>query len=108
MQFRSCRPTLSLAALGLTLRLTLRRVSWVGVAIAFTLLSSGVAHACPVCFGDPDSPMVHGMNNGILALLGVVAVVQGGFVALFISIWRRGKRLQERKDSFRIIKGGIR
>ena len=104
MQIRSCKLTLNLAALGLKLRL----VSCFGAVIAFTLLSPGVAHACPVCFGDPDSPMVHGMNNGILALLGVVAVVQMGFVAMFVSIWRRGKRLRERKESFQIIEGGIR
>ena len=26
-------------------------------------------NACAVCYGDPNSPMTHGMNMGILTLL---------------------------------------
>jgi hypothetical protein len=48
------------------------------------------------------------MNNGILMLLAVVAVVQGGFVALFVSFWRRSRRLREQRDSFQLIDGGVR
>ncbi len=64
------------------------------------------AMACPVCFGQSDSPMAQGMNNGIFFLLGVIGAVQIGFVALFVSFRRRGKELQERKNSFEIISGG--
>ncbi len=64
------------------------------------------AMACPVCFGESDSPMAQGMNNGIFFLLGVIGAVQIGFVALFVSFRRRGKELQERKNSFEIISGG--
>ncbi len=64
------------------------------------------AMACPVCFGQSDSPMAQGMNNGIFFLLGVIGAVQIGFVALFVSFRRRGKKLQERKDSFEVLGGG--
>ena len=64
-----------------------------------------LALACGVCYGDPDSPMTEGMNNGILVLLGFVGIVQVGFVALF---WNFRKRAKEhtRKDDFRLIAGG--
>ena len=66
------------------------------------------AEACATCFGDPDSAMSQGMNNGILALLGFIGVVQVGFVALFASFIIRSRRLRERKDRFRLIRGGAR
>ena len=78
------------------------------VLAIFLLWSSAQAWACAVCLGDADSTMTDGMNNGILALLGVVAVVQGGFVALFFSIRRRMRKLRERRESFRLIEGGVR
>ncbi len=64
------------------------------------------AHACAVCYGDADSGMTQGMNNGILVLLGIVAVVQIGFVALFLSFRQRARRLRERQERFQLIEGG--
>ncbi len=64
------------------------------------------AHACPVFFGQSDSPMAQGVNNGIFFQLVIIGTVQIGFVALFVSFRRRGKEIQERKDSFEIISGG--
>jgi len=79
----------------------------VAVLIAVTVLGAAEpAMACPVCFGQSDSPMAQGMNNGIFFLLGIIGTVQIGFVALFVSFRRRGKALQERKDSFVVISGG--
>ncbi|MCH7824892.1 MAG: hypothetical protein IH849_08835 [Acidobacteria bacterium] len=79
----------------------------VAVLIAVAVLGAvEPAMACPVCFGESDSPMAQGMNNGILLLLGVIGTVQVGFVALFVSFRRRGKAVQERKDSFEVIRGG--
>ena len=79
------------------------------VAVLITVAVLGAAEpamACPVCFGQSDSPMAQGMNNGIFFLLGIIGTVQIGFVALFVSFRRRGKELQERKDSFEVIRGG--
>jgi hypothetical protein len=45
-------------------------------------------------------------GNGVLFLLGIVGSVQVGFVALFISFWRRTKALQQKREQFQIIEGG--
>ena len=50
-----------------------------------------VALACPVCFGQNDSPMAIAMNMGIIAMLIVVAGVLGGFASFFIYLMRRAK-----------------
>lgn len=70
------------------------------------LLSAIPAWACPVCFGNPDSPLTKGTSNGILFLLGVIGLVQIGFVALFITFWRRARAIRRRRESFHLIEGG--
>src|SRR5438477_12637394 len=57
-----------------------------------------VALACPVCFGQNDSPLATAMNAGILAMLGVVVGVLGCFGAFFIHLMKRAK-LGERLDA---------
>jgi integral membrane sensor domain MASE1 len=80
-------------------------------AVAFlllALLAAPAAFACPVCVGDTDSQMAQGTNNGILFLLGIVLTVQAAFVALFVGIRRRARRLEQRRADFRLIEGGAR
>jgi hypothetical protein len=86
-------------------RVTLRHLA-LPIAIATALLYPDIADACAVCYGAEDSAMTAGLNNGILALLGVIAVVQGSFVALFVSIWQRGRRLRRRRTGLHLIQGG--
>ena len=76
------------------------------VIVLLLVLAPTVAHACPVCFGDPNSAMQKGANNGIWVLLGVIAFVQLGFVALFFSFWRRARKLRRRREQLRLIEGG--
>jgi len=45
--------------------------------------------ACSACFGKSDSDLAKGMNMGIFALLGVVAVVLGGIASFFVYLGRR-------------------
>ena len=71
------------------------------------LAAETAAQACATCFGAADSAMTQGMNYAILTLLTVVAVVQGGFVALFWSFRRRAKRLRERRARFHLMNGGV-
>jgi hypothetical protein len=71
-------------------------------AIAILVIAP-IALACPVCFGNPDAPMVKGVNNGIWVLLGLVAVVQAGFAALFWSFWRRARDQKRFRESLRVI-----
>lgn len=82
-----------------------RMTASVLVAAVFALLP-GAAYACPVCFGGAEGPMAEGVNNGIMLLLGVIGAVQLGFVALFVGIWRRGRRSQDCKKAFKVIDGG--
>ena len=49
--------------------------------------------ACPVCFGQSDSPMAVATNMGIIAMLVVVAGVLGAFASFFIYLMRRAKRV---------------
>ena len=83
-----------------------KRVLNVATSI-IALLVPIVANACPVCFGDPNSPMTKGTSNGVLFLLGIVGFVQAGFVALFYSFWRRAKALKKFKEQFHVVKGGV-
>ena len=49
------------------------------------------ALACPVCFGQSDSPLAKAMNLGILAMLVVVAGVLASFASFFIYLSRRAR-----------------
>jgi hypothetical protein len=49
------------------------------------------ALACPVCFGQNDSPLATAMNAGIIAMLAVVVGVLGCFGAFFIHLMKRAK-----------------
>ncbi len=76
------------------------------LAIAVVLIPAR-AWACPVCFGQVEGPMADAINNGILVMLGLVVVVQVGFVAMFVGFWRRSKRLREQAERFTVINGGL-
>ena len=39
------------------------------------LLLSGFIYPCSVCYGDPDNPIVKGMNNGIFFLLVMITMI---------------------------------
>ena len=47
------------------------------------LVAPRAALACPVCFGQSDSPLAKAMNLGILAMLVVVAGVLASFAIVF-------------------------
>lgn len=55
------------------------------------LMAPRVALACPVCFGQNDSPLAKAMNLGILAMLVVVAGVLASFASFFIYLSRRAR-----------------
>ena len=73
---------------------------------AIYLLPAIPAWACPVCFGNPDSPLTKGTSNGILFLLAIIGLVQIGFIALFVTFWRRARAIRRRRESFHLIEGG--
>ena len=74
----------------------------VAAAFAFLLIAllAPAAHACSVCFGDPESPQTAGMNAAIGTLLGVTLVVLTG-VALFggMVMWRFAQQTATRDSA---------
>ena len=75
--------------------------------VVAVLVWPAAASACTVCLGDPDSAMTEGDNKGILVLLGCVAAVQAGFLALFLSFRSRARRLERHRERFSLIEGGV-
>jgi hypothetical protein len=65
------------------------------MAAAIVIGGSSSAFACPVCFGAAESPLIDGAKLGILALLGITFAVQGAFVAFFIYLRQRAKRIAD-------------
>ena len=53
------------------------------------------ALACPVCFGQSDSPMAWGVNMAIFFMLGVTGLVLAGFAGFFVYLMRRAKLYSE-------------
>jgi len=48
--------------------------------ISIIILFSSILFPCAVCYGNPDSPMTHGMNMGVLTLMGFI-----GFILFIIA-----------------------
>ncbi len=62
--------------------------------IVFTLLlllTPRVALACPVCFGQSDSPMASAANLAILVMLVIVGGVLAAFASFFVYLMRRAR-----------------
>jgi hypothetical protein len=60
---------------------------------AFVLLMSvpRAALACPVCFGQNDSPLSTAVAFGVMVMLGVVVLVLGGFASFIVHLRRRAR-----------------
>jgi hypothetical protein len=63
------------------------------ILMLLVLAAPRAALACPVCFGDSNSPLAIATNMGIIAMLVVVAGVLGGFASFFIYLMRRARRV---------------
>ena len=68
--------------------------------ISIIILFSNVLFPCAVCYGNPDSPMSHGMNMGVLTLLAFIGFIL--FMVLFsiFSISIRTKKLLIHKNKY--------
>jgi len=68
--------------------------------ITIIILFSSILFPCAVCYGNPDSPMSHGMNMGVLTLLAFIGFIL--FMVLFsiFSISIRTKKLLIHKDKY--------
>ena len=63
--------------------------------VAMLIASSSNAFACPVCFGAEETAMIDGARLGVLVMLAVLFAVQGGFVAFFLYLRKRAKRIAD-------------
>jgi hypothetical protein len=63
------------------------------------LAAPRAALACPVCFGNSDSPLAKATNLGILAMLVVVAGMLASFAAFFIYLNRRARMVGESNEA---------
>jgi len=68
--------------------------------IPIIILFSSILFPCAVCYGNPESPMSHGMSMGVLTLMGFIGFIL--FVILFsiFSISNRTKNLLTHKDKY--------
>ncbi len=64
-------------------------------AVAVVIGGSSSVLACPVCFGAAETHLVDGARLGVLVLLAVTLTVQGGFVAFFLYLRKRAKRVAD-------------
>jgi hypothetical protein len=78
-----------------------RRIHLVAISRAFTTAAAVViggsssVFACPLCFGAEESSIVDATRLGILALLTITLVVQGGFLAFFLYLRKRAKLIAD-------------
>jgi len=71
--------------------------------LTFALAWAAEAAACPVCFGDTDDPVVDGVRWSVIFLGGLVYLLLGGGVAMFIILRRRAQRLQDPRQGLRLV-----
>ena len=57
------------------------------------ILIPGYIFPCAVCYGNTDSPMTHGMNMGVLTLLGFISFVLSIIVYSIITLSIRKKTM---------------
>ena len=62
--------------------------------LAFVMLwAPKAALACPVCFGQSDSPLALGANMGVWALLGFTGAVLSAFASFFVYLMRKAREV---------------
>lgn len=77
----------------------LRNVSFLTWAAFFLLIQSSNLVACPVCMGDPNSPLTKSAAAAVWFLLAVVGGVLSSFAGLFLFWMFRAKRLSPAKTN---------
>ncbi len=69
-------------------------------------LASALLLACPICFGDSKSPMVHGAKVGVAFLLVVIVGVLVA-IALTARSWARRARALEAAERAELARAGL-
>jgi len=64
--------------------------------VAAAIIGGGSSvFACPQCFGAQETSLVDGTKLGVLVMVAVTLVVQGGFVSFFLYLRKRAKRIAD-------------
>ena len=58
---------------------------------AMVIGGSSRIFACPMCFNAEETSMIDGTKLGVLALLAILLVVQGAFVAFFLYLRKHAR-----------------
>tara|TARA_Y100000588_G_C14070208_1_gene845456 strand:+ start:773 stop:985 length:213 start_codon:yes stop_codon:yes gene_type:complete len=61
--------------------------------LLYLCLFPGILLPCAVCYGDPESSMAHGMNMGVLTLLGFIVFILFIVVYTIFNISMRTKKI---------------
>jgi hypothetical protein len=56
-------------------------------------LIPGALFPCAVCYGNPEAPMTHGMNMGVLTLLGFIIFILLVVAYSIFTISMRAKKI---------------
>ena len=65
------------------------------MAVVVVIGGSSNVFACPMCFGAEETAAIDGTKLGILALLLITFAVQGAFLAFFLYLRNRAKRIAD-------------
>ena len=66
--------------------------------VPILILFSSVLFPCAVCYGNPDAPMTHGMNMGVLTLMGFIGFILCTILFSIISISIRTKKINNLEE----------
>ena len=64
--------------------------------IAIVLLS--FSYPCAVCYGAPEHPVTHGMNNAVIFLLFTIVFVLSCIAASIIILMKRNKAIEIKRS----------
>jgi heme/copper-type cytochrome/quinol oxidase subunit 2 len=67
----------------------------VAIVAAMLIGSASTVLACPQCFGAEESSLIDGAKLGVVVMVAVTLVVQGAFVAFFLYLRKRAKRMAD-------------
>lgn len=67
--------------------------------LSWLLAFPRLALACPVCFGQSDSPLAAAMNLGIVFMLVIVGAVLAAFASFFIYLMRRARMAARQSEN---------
>jgi len=85
------------------MRFTVTFLAKLAAISMWVLLQPGVAFACSVCYGEPDSPATRGLSWAIFALAGIVIMVLAGALAFFVQAARKSDLVQAADDAASLI-----